>query len=42
MKLTLLKMNAAIWFNKKWKIKQLKPNYINIKINGQKPEEERF
>ena len=30
-KLKLLKTNAAIWFNKLCKIKQLKPNYINIK-----------
>jgi hypothetical protein len=33
-KLKLLKTNAAIWFNKFCKIRQLKPNYINIKING--------
>jgi len=33
-KLKLLKTNAAIWFNEMCKIKQLKPNYINIKING--------
>jgi len=26
----------AIWYNKMCKIKQMKPNYINIKINGQK------
>jgi hypothetical protein len=32
-KLKLLKTNAAVWFKKKCKIKQLKPNYINIKIN---------
>ena len=32
-KLKLLKTNAAIWFKKLCKIKQLKPNYINIKIN---------
>jgi hypothetical protein len=35
-KLKLLKTNAAIWFNKMCKIKQMKPNYITIKINGQK------
>ena len=35
-KLKLLKTNAAVWFNKTCKIKPLKPNYINIKINGQK------
>jgi len=34
-KLKLLKTNASIWFNKMCKIKQLKPNYINVKINGQ-------
>jgi len=32
-KLKLLKTNAAMWFNKMCKIKQLKPNYISIKIN---------
>jgi hypothetical protein len=35
-KLKLLKKNAEIWFNKIRKIKHLKPNYINIKINGNK------
>jgi len=35
-KLKLSKTNATIWFNKMCKIKQLQPNYINIKINGQK------
>ena len=38
-KLKLLKTNAAIWFNKMCKIKQLKPN--NIKINGQKPQDKK-
>ena len=33
-KLKLLKMNAAIWFNKMYKTKQLTPKYFNIKING--------
>jgi hypothetical protein len=33
-KLKLLRTNAAIWFNKMCKIKHLKPNYINIKVNG--------
>jgi hypothetical protein len=33
-KLNLLKTNAAIRFNKICRIKHLKPNYINIKING--------
>jgi hypothetical protein len=32
-KLKLLKTNAAIWFNKMCRIKQLQPNYINIRIN---------
>ena len=27
-----------MWFYKVCKIKQLKPKYINIKINGQKPQ----
>jgi len=33
--LKLLQTNAAVWFKKMCKIKQLKPNYINIKINWQ-------
>ena len=37
-KLKLLKANAAICFKELWKIRQLKPNYINIKINGRKPQ----
>ena len=37
-KLKLLKTNAAIWFNKMCKIKQLKPNYINIEINELNPQ----
>jgi hypothetical protein len=40
-KIKLLKTNAAIWFNKLCKIKQLKQNYINIKINGQKPQDKK-
>jgi hypothetical protein len=40
-KLKLLKTNAAIWFNKMYRIKQLKPNYINIKINGRKPQDKK-
>ena len=40
-KLKLLKTNAAIWFNKLCRIRQLKPNYINNKINGQKPQDKR-
>ena len=30
----LYKRNAAIWFNKTCRDKELTPNYINIKING--------
>jgi hypothetical protein len=33
-KLKLLKTNAATWFNKVCKTKQLTPKYINIKVNG--------
>ena len=33
-KLKLLKTNAAIWFNKMCKTKQLTPKYFDIKING--------
>ena len=33
-KMKLLKTNAAIWFNKMCIAKNLKPNYIHIKING--------
>jgi hypothetical protein len=32
----LLQTNVAIWINKMCEIKHLKPNYINIKINGEK------
>ena len=34
----LLKTNAAICFNKMCKVKQLKQNYITVKINGQRPQ----
>jgi len=33
-KYKLLRTNAAIWFNKMCKIKQVKPGCIHIKING--------
>jgi hypothetical protein len=33
-KLKLYKTNAAIWYNKTCRHKQLTPNYISIKING--------
>jgi len=36
-RLKLLKTNAAIWLDKMCKIKQLEPNYINIKINPLTP-----
>jgi hypothetical protein len=32
-RLKLLKTNAAIWFNRMCKIKQVKPNYIHFKTN---------
>jgi len=38
-KLKLLKTNAAIWFNKMCKIKQLKPNYIQFKTRGKTPQD---
>jgi hypothetical protein len=37
----LLKTNEAVWFNKMCRIIRLKPNYINIKINGRKPQDKR-
>jgi len=30
----LYKTNAAIWFNKTCRLKEIKPNYIGIRING--------
>jgi hypothetical protein len=33
-KIKLYKNNVAIWFNKTCRIKQLTPNYIKIRING--------
>jgi hypothetical protein len=33
-KIKLRKNNAAIWFNKTCRIKQLTPTYINIRVNG--------
>jgi len=33
-KIKLYKTNAAIWFNKTCRIKQVTPNYIKIRING--------
>jgi hypothetical protein len=40
-KCKLLRTNAAILFNKMCGIKQVKPNYINIRINGQKQQHKR-
>ena len=40
-KLKLLKANATICFNKMCKIKHMKPNYINIKINGKKSQDKK-
>ena len=40
-KLKVLKTNAAIWFNKLCKLKHLKQNYINVKINGRKPQDKK-
>jgi hypothetical protein len=33
-KIKLYRNNAAIWYNKTCRIKQLTPNYINIRVNG--------
>jgi hypothetical protein len=40
-KLKLLKTNPAVWFNKMCRIKHLKPNYINIKVNGKKSQDKK-
>jgi len=40
-KLKLLRTNAAVWFNKMCKIKHLKPNYLNIKVNGNKSQDKK-
>ena len=40
-KINLYRINAAIWFNKTCKVKQLTPNYINIKVNGNNIKAER-
>jgi hypothetical protein len=39
-KLKLLKMNAAVWFNKMCQSKQLTPKYISIKVNGHNQQSE--
>jgi hypothetical protein len=33
-KMKLYKTNAAIWFNKTYRIKKITPNYIKIRISG--------
>jgi hypothetical protein len=40
-KTKLYKNNAAIWFNKTWRIKQLTPTYIKIRVNGNNAKSER-
>ena len=40
-KCKLLRTKAAIWFNKMCRIRQIKPNYINIRINGQKQQDKK-
>ena len=34
----LYKTNAAIWYNKMCRLKQLTPNYIHVKVNGNNPQ----
>ena len=36
-KIKLCKSNAAIWYNKTCKIKQLIPTYVNIRVNCNNP-----
>ena len=38
-RLKLLKTNAAIWFNRMCKIKQLKRNYIHFRTNRKTPQD---
>ena len=40
-KCKLLRTNAAIWFNKMYKIKQVKTGYIHIKINGRRQQDKK-
>ena len=35
-KIKLYKNNAAIWYNKTCRIKQLIPSYVNVRVNGNK------
>jgi hypothetical protein len=37
----LYKNNAAIWFNKTCRIKQLTPTYINVRVNGNNSKSEK-
>ena len=37
-KIKLYKNNAAIWYNKTCRIKQLIPTYVNVRVNGNNPE----
>jgi hypothetical protein len=41
-KCKLLRTNAATWFNKMCKIKQVKPGYIHIKINGRRQQNKKL
>ena len=40
-KTKLYKSNAAIWFNKTCRIKQLTPTYISVRVNGNNSESEK-
>jgi hypothetical protein len=40
-RLKLLKTNAAIWYNKMCRIKQLQPKYINIRSKGNRPQDKK-
>jgi hypothetical protein len=37
-KIKLYKNNAAIWYNKICRMKQITPGYISIKVNGNNPQ----
>jgi len=37
-KIKLYKTNVAIWYNKMCRLKQLTPNHIHIKVNGNNPQ----
>ena len=40
-KCKLLRTNAAVWFNKMCKIKQVRPGYMHIKINGRRQQDKK-